>query len=132
MRRDAENRRLGRLGEEFVLDLEQRRLREQGRDDLAGRVEWIAQTKGDGIGFDILSFSEDDECERLVEVKTTGLGKFFPFYVTRTEVRCSQDTDQRYHLYRVFDFSTSPRLYVLRGSLSETCRLDPVQYRAAI
>ncbi|NLX15241.1 MAG: DUF3883 domain-containing protein [Phycisphaerales bacterium] len=132
MRRDAENRRLGRLGEEFVVEVEKQRLLAAGRDDLADRVEWVAQTRGDGIGFDILSFDERDESERLVEVKTTGLGKFFPFYVSVTEVLCSEDTGQQYHLYRVFDFSISPRLYVLRGALSATCRLDPVQYCAVI
>ena len=126
-RRDAENRKLGRLGEEFALDLEQRRLREQGRDDLAEKVEWISETRGDGIGFDILSFDEKDDSERLVEVKTTGLGKYFPFYVSSNEVRCSEACPDQYHLYRLFQFSKSPRVYVLRGALSEACRLQPEQ-----
>ncbi|MCY2926103.1 MAG: DUF3883 domain-containing protein, partial [Planctomycetota bacterium] len=131
-RRDADNRKLGRLGEKFALDLERRRLKETGRDDLAGKVEWVADTRGDGIGFDILSFDEQDESERFVEVKTTGLGKFFPFYVTSGEVRCSEACPRQYHLYRVFDFSRSPRVYVLRGALSKVCRLQPTQYRAVI
>jgi hypothetical protein len=131
-RRDAENRRLGRLGEEFVISVERRRLAELGRDDLASKVEWVAQTRGDGLGFDVLSFDERDETDRLVEVKTTGLGKFFPFYVTVNEVRCSEATMAQYHLYRVFDFGQSPRLYALNGPLSSTLRLDPVQYRASI
>ena len=131
-RRDADNRKLGKLGEKFALDLEQRRLKEQGRDDLAGRVEWIADTRGDGIGFDILSFDEKDDSERFVEVKTTGLGKFFPFYVSANEVRCSEACPEQYRLYRVFQFSKSPRVYVLRGALSEVCRLQPTQFRAVI
>jgi hypothetical protein len=32
------------------------------------------------------------------------------FYVTATEVRCSEDVADRFHLYRVFDFADSPRL----------------------
>jgi hypothetical protein len=56
-----------------VAELERRRLREAGRDDLADRVEWVAETCGDGIGFDVLSFSETDGAEKFVEVKTTGL-----------------------------------------------------------
>jgi hypothetical protein len=130
--RDAANRKLGKLGEHFVFDLERYRLRVAGRDDLAKRVVWASQDLGDGLGFDILSFDATDETERMIEVKTTGLGKFFPFYVTGNEVRCSEDVPQQYQLCRVFNFGRDPRLYILHGSLREKCQLDPVLYRAVI
>jgi hypothetical protein len=38
----------------------------------------------------------------------------------------------RFLLYRVFDFAADPRLCVLPGSLRDTCRLDPVQFRASV
>jgi hypothetical protein len=41
-RRDALNRRLGILGERFTVEVERRRLREAGRDD----VEWVAESRG--------------------------------------------------------------------------------------
>lgn len=129
---DAANRRLGNLGEQFVFDLERYRLRAAGRDDLAQRVVWASRDIGDGLGFDIISFDDADDTERKLEVKTTGLGKFFPFYVTGNEVRCSEDIPQQYHLFRVFDFGRVPRLYILHGSLRELCQLDPVLYRAVI
>lgn len=132
VRRDAENRRLGKQGEKFVFEIEKQRLLEAGRDDLAKKVEWVADTCGDGLGFDVLSFNEATGGKKYVEVKTTGLGKFFPFYVTRNEVRCSEAEPDRYNLYRVFDFSRTARLYVLPGALSKVCRLDPVQYKAAL
>jgi hypothetical protein len=128
---DAANRRLGRLGEEFVVAVERRRLRDRRRDGLAAKVEWVSQTCGDGVGFDVLSFDERDGTERFVEVKTTGQGKHFPFYVTATEVRCSEDCPYRFRLYRVFDLGRVPRVYVVPGSLKELCRLEPVAYRAA-
>src|SRR5215472_12578005 len=56
----------------------------------ADLVEWVTQTAGDGLGFDVLSFDDGDGSEKLVEVKTTGLGKYFPCSVTATEVRCSE------------------------------------------
>ena len=115
-----------------MVEVERHRLLTLGRDDLAKKVEWVAQTIGDGLGFDVLSFDELDDSERLIEVKTTGLGKYFPFYVTGNELRCSEDVQQQFHLYRVFDFARTPRLYVLQGSLRVTCRLDAVQYRAMI
>jgi hypothetical protein len=130
--RDAANRRLGRLGEELAVALERHRLRLAGREDLAQKVELVAQTVGDGLGYDVLSYDDLDESERFIEVKTTGLGKHFPFYVTGTEVRCSEDVGERFQLFRVFDFARKPRVYVLTGSLSERCRLEPTLYRATI
>ena len=128
--RDADNRRLGKLGEQFVLDIEKRRLTEAKRDDLARRVEWVSQTCGDGVGFDLLSFDEKTDAERWVEVKATGLGKYFPFYVSRNEVRCSEAEPDRYRLYRVFDFSRAPKVYVLSGALTQSCQLEATQFRA--
>jgi hypothetical protein len=132
VQRDAKNRALGRLGEEFSLSLEKRRLLNDGRDDLAAKVEWISQTCGDGLGFDILSFDTKDEGELYLEVKTTGQGKYFPFVVTENERKCSEDLDRRFCLYRVFDFARKPRVFELRGALSETCSLEAVQYRAQV
>ena len=130
--RDAANRRLGEIGEQFALDLERHRLQSAGRDDLAARVVWASHEYGDGLGYDILSFHETTGQERMIEVKATGLGKFFPFLVTANEVRCSDDLSQQYQLYRVFDLSRSPRLYILHGFLRHTCDLDPVVYRASL
>jgi hypothetical protein len=62
----------------------------------------------------------------------TGLGKSFPFRVTANEVRCSEALAARYQLYRVFDFARSPRVYVLPGSLHQSCHLVAVEYLAAI
>lgn len=130
--RDALNRQLAKLGEGFVVLLERHRLLLAGRDDLARKVLWAAVEIGDGLGFDVLSFDDRGESEKLIEVKTTGLGKFFPFYVTANEVRCSEDMADRFHLFRVFDFGRMPRVYILTGSLKANCRLEPTQYRAAI
>ncbi len=129
-RRDANNRGLGKLGEKFVVDVEKRRLTGTGRRDLAKKIEWVSDSIGDGLGYDILSFNETDDSERLIEVKTTGLGRFFPFYVSKTELRCSEDMCHAYHLYRVFEFSSSPKLFVLEGALSKSCHLEPTQYQA--
>lgn len=129
---DAANRRLGRLGEEFVFELEKYRLQLAGRDDLAHKVMWASRDIGDGLGFDIISFDEANDSERMLEVKATGLGKFFPFYVTANEVRCSEDIPHQYHLYRVFDFGRTTRLYILDGSLRQACQLQPQLYRAVM
>jgi len=130
--RDAKNKMLGQLGEQFVFDFEKTRLNSIGRDDLSEKVLLASQTLGDGLGFDIISFDETTDSEKLLEVKATGLGKYFPFYVTDNEVRCSEDVPDQYHLFRVFDFSKNPRLYILSGSLRTHCRLEPILYRASL
>ena len=129
--RDAANRDLGRRGEEFVLEFERKRLHDGGRRDLAQRIEWTAQARGDGAGYDVQSFDADGST-RLIEVKTTGLGKYFPFNVTVNEVRCSQARPREFQLYRVFNFGPDAHLYMLPGELSKSCHLDPTQYRAFV
>jgi hypothetical protein len=131
--RDAANRRLAHLSEEFVVGLERQRLILAKRDDLARRVRWVSQDIGDGLGFDILSFDEKmDDAERFLEVKATPHGLGFPFYVSANEVRCSEDVPGKFRLYRVFDFRLAPKVYVLAGSLRERCGLTPVQFVAAL
>jgi hypothetical protein len=129
--RDAANRDLGRRGEEFVLEFERRRLHEGGQRTLVNQVEWTAQIRGDGAGYDLRSFNPDGT-ERLIEVKTTGLGKYFPFNVTLNEVRCSEVRAREFHLYRVFNFGPDARMYMLPGALSSSCQLSPTQYRAFV
>ena len=65
-------------------------------------------------------------------MKTTGLGKYFPFNVTANEVRCSEANPEGFRLYRVFKFSERARLYMLPGPLERSCQLSPTQYRAFV
>ena len=89
---------------------------DEGRAHLARQIEWVSDTRGDGLGYDIQSFDADGS-PRLIEVKTTGLGKDFPFIVTANEVRVSGRDADRYQLYRLFNFGRAPHLYRLRGDL---------------
>ena len=129
--RDAANRDLGQRGEEFVLEFERKRLHDGGHHELVQRVEWTAQVRGDGAGFDVQSYNADGST-RFIEVKTTGLGKYFPFNVTVNEVRCSESRPEVFHLYRVFNFGPDARLYMLPGALSHSCHLAATQYRAFV
>src|ERR1043166_6864573 len=79
---EAANHSLGRAGEELVLQYEAQRLHKAGADRLAGKIEHVSVTKGDGLGFDVLSFEADGQ-ERLIEVKTTSFGKRTPFFVSQ-------------------------------------------------
>ena len=98
---------------------------------MSERIEHVAATQGDGLGFDVLSF-ETDGSERLIEVKTTAFGELTPFFVSRNELARSEADAPRYHLYRVFDFRDRTRLFQLPGAIAQSCRLEPTTYLARI
>jgi hypothetical protein len=83
--REARNSSLGLAGEKLIVAYEQWRLSVAGKEHLAGKVEHVSVTKGDGYGFDILSFEQSGK-ERFIEVKTTSFAKETPFFVTRNEL----------------------------------------------
>ena len=131
LEREAQNASLGQAGELFALAVEHRRLWEVGERGLADRIEHVAQSQGDGLGYDILSFEADGR-ERLIEVKTTRFGVYTPFFASKNEVAVSQDRAEQYALYRVFDYRAEPRLFIAAGSLRDQFDLEPVQYQASV
>lgn len=128
---ESRNRSLGKAGELFVLELEAQRLHAAGKRSLANRVEHVAATQGDGLGYDVLSF-ETDGRDRLIEVKTTTFGELTPFFVSRNELARSNADADRYQLYRVFDFRDRPRVFSLPGAIATHCRLDPSSFLAQL
>lgn len=126
--REASNRSLGQAGELAVMEFEYRRLRHAGNRTLAKKIEHVSNTRGDGLGFDVLSFETSGQ-ERLIEVKTTRLAEMTPFFLTRNEVEVSSVRHEHYSLYRLYRFDAGPKLFILPGSLRESCRLDPILYR---
>jgi hypothetical protein len=128
---EANNRSLGIAGEEFVLRFETARLLRAGREELAAKVERVSETRGDGLGFDILSFDISSR-ERFIEVKTTAYGASTPFFVTRNEVATSRTAREQFHLYRTFNFRKQPRLFTKQGAIEESFNLDPTLFEATI
>ena len=124
---EANNRSLGAAGEDFVLAFERARLLAQGSRKLVDRVEHVSRTKGDGLGYDILSFEASGK-ERFIEVKTTAFGKQTPFFISRNEVEFSEAFRDQFHLYRVFEFRRTPKIFDLEGAVRSRCRLDPETY----
>ncbi|MCK5769064.1 DUF3883 domain-containing protein [Algiphilus sp.] len=126
---EASNRSLGKAGEELVVSYEHHRLHRAGKRRLSERVEHVAATRGDGLGYDVLSFDLDGR-ERLIEVKTTAFAKETPFFLSRNELALSRQEADAFHLYRVFAFRRRPQLFDLPGRLEDRCQLDPVSYLA--
>ncbi|AOK15145.1 MULTISPECIES: DUF3883 domain-containing protein [Burkholderia cepacia complex] len=129
--RDERNRSLGRNGESWVVGYEEARLTESLRPDLAAKIDWISDRCGDGTGYDIMSY-EVDELSRFIEVKTTNGGSLTPFVVSRNELEFSEEAEDAFCLYRLFDFAKTPRLFILRGALSDSVHLEAIDYRARL
>lgn len=128
--RDHRNRSLGKAGEAFVFELEQRRLHASERVDLARKVRWVADVDGDGAGYDILSFDPTGN-ERLLEVKTTNGSALTPFFLSSNECAVAAELPEKWRLYRVHLFAKGPRVFSLSPPLADAVKLTPEVWRAS-
>jgi hypothetical protein len=128
---ESRNRSLGLAGELFVAEFEVRRLHAAGQKSLADRVEHVAAMRGDGLGYDVLSFEVSGQ-ERYIEVKTTDFGAATPFYVSRNEVAFSREYIDQFYLARVHEFRSAPKFFELKGAIDRNVQLDPVSYVARL
>ena len=118
-------------GEEFVMRYEVARLIAERAERLAAKVERVSVTRGDGLGYDVLSFDRSG-AERLIEVKTTRYGASTPFFVSRNELAVSREEASRYQLYRVFGFRETPKFYRKAGQIDREFAIDPAVWEALI
>lgn len=128
---EAQKRELGKAGEEFVVNLERARLVAAGENRLAASVSHVAIERGDGLGYDILSYERNSR-ERLIEVKTTKYGEYTPFYVSTNELRVSKESESMYHLYRVYSFGPEAKVFTRTGALDRTFELEPSTFLARV
>jgi hypothetical protein len=128
--RDHRNRSLGKAGEQFVIDIERRRLAGTGRADLARQVRWVAAEDGDGAGYDVLSFDLDGR-ERLLEVKTTNGSARTPFFLTRNECGLAAERPADWRIYRVHLFAKEPRIFTIAPPLEQALHLRTETWRAS-
>lgn len=127
---------IGKAGEKAAFEYEKQRLTSLGYDDLAQRVEWVADTQGDGLGYDILSFDIIDGAivERFIEVKTTTGAITKPFDVSINEVEFSEENANSFVLFRIFEFSSRSNeihFYKVQGSLRDNFQLSATNFLAS-
>jgi hypothetical protein len=127
--RDHRNRSLGKAGEAFVVDVEQRRLTDCGRPDLARKIRWVSQDDGDGAGYDVLSYAPQG-AERLIEVKTTNGSARTPFFLSRNERQVAEERPHDWRIYRVHDFAKEARIFTLTPPLENSVTLAAETWRA--
>jgi hypothetical protein len=127
LEREQTNSSLGSKGEEFVIGYEKWRLVKENKSSLADKIEWVSKND-DGAGFDILSKNIDGS-DRYIEVKTTKLSKDTPIFFSKNEYEFSKEQSEKYHLYRVFNFSEKPKMFYLKGHFDSFCQKIPVNYK---
>lgn len=136
-KRGKRNKIKGNIGEEAVILLEKNKLISLGRKDLIEDVEWASKEKGDGLGYDIVSWDVNNrEMKKIyIEVKTTEGDIKTPFDVSDTEVRVSKELSENYCIYRIFGIEKVTRkinYYIIKGDIQNNFELVPTSYKAYI
>jgi hypothetical protein len=127
---NIDNKRIGDLGELWVLKYEIEKLRQSGRHNLVGKIKHTAKDEGDGTGYDIQSFDGNGQ-KIYIEVKTTKGGKNSTFYITRTELERSKIEKENFYLYRLYNFnedSNTAEILIIKGDLTNLCEF-PTTYK---
>ena len=128
LEREQSNSKLGKSGEELVLQFEKWRLISNGMERFAEQVRWVSQEDGDGAGFDILS-KNTNGTDKYIEVKTTKLGKETPFFFSRNELLFSTKHSNDFHLFRLFNFENEAKMFIKNGSLDIICHSIPLTFK---
>lgn len=129
---ELKNKRLGLLGELFILKSEIEFLKLNGKNDLAKKIQHVSVEIGDGLGFDILSYDLLGN-EKRIEVKTTRSDISRHFYLTRNELEVSSKNPENYYLYRLFDFDSNlnkGKYYEITGDLIDSLTLEALVFIA--
>jgi hypothetical protein len=127
LEREQQNLRSGTIGEQIAIGYERWRLIHAGKDSLADKIEWISEFD-DGAGFDILS-KNDNGSDRYIEVKSTKLSKETPIFFSNGEFEFARQHTANYHLYRVFNLISNPRMFTTRGDFDSFCQKEPIQFK---
>jgi hypothetical protein len=115
-----ENKRLGDLGELWVMKHEIDKLKEANKHNLIEKIKHTSKDEGDGTGFDIQSFDKEGN-KIFIEVKTTKGKKNSTFFITRNELEKSKIEKASYYLYRLYNYNEqfdTADLLVIKGDLT--------------
>lgn len=114
------NTELGKKGEDVVVEYEKTKLIMEGREDLADKVFATREIAGNSERFDVLSYDKDGN-EKYIEVKTTKGGFNNRFHISENEVEFSEQYQDKYYLYRVYNFNAktmSADLRIIKGAIN--------------
>jgi hypothetical protein len=107
--------KVGKLGEEIVVEYEKKKLVNENRPDLADRVNWHREDAGNRTpGWDITSYDKDGQ-EIYIEVKASEGSRISDVELTINEwVQAEKHADNnKYKIYLVSDVFSNPVIEVI-------------------
>ena len=112
--------KVGKLGEEIVVEFEKKKLIKENRPDLAARVKWHREDAGNRTpGWDISSFDKNGE-EFYIEVKASEGQKISDVELTINEwVQAKNNMENnKYKVYLVSDVFSNPVIEIIDNPAS--------------
>lgn len=125
-----ENKRLGDLGELWVMKYEIEKLKNANKHNLINQIKHTSKDEGDGTGYDIQSFDREGN-KIFIEVKTTKGRQNSTFFVTRNELERSKIEKDNYYLYRLYNYNEqadTADILIIKGDLTNICEF-PTTYK---
>lgn len=118
----------GSKGEEIAVAMEQEFFISINRKDLADKVRHVSVERGDGLGYDILSFFEDGR-GKYIEVKSTTTTLNSPYYLSKNELQFLKDHSKDSFIYRFLISGGIPQVKTYSSEeVLEINEITPVQY----
>ena len=96
---------LGTAGELLVMEFENERLEKEGSTK---RAEHVAETLGDGLGYEIRSYDKYGN-EIHIEVKTTRANISDGFFMSQREKEEEKNTEHKYFVYRIYNYNEATK-----------------------
>jgi hypothetical protein len=109
--------KVGKFGEEIVVDFEKKKLIKENRPDLAAKVNWHREDAGNRTpGWDITSFNKDGQ-KLFIEVKASEGRKISDVELTINEwVQAEKNIESgQYKVYLVSDVFSNPIIEVIEN-----------------
>lgn len=100
---------------------------------ICNQIRHLSVDEGDGLGYDIKSFSFDKESlcfvDRYIEVKSTSSGINTPFYFSINEYLTAKEEAEKYFIYRLYKDGNKWNYYIINDPINKN-ETTPVSFLA--
>ncbi len=104
---------IGKLGEELAFVYEQNRLIDLGLGDYLDKIEHVSKTKGDGLGYDIISI-DSDKNPIFIEVKSTTKQIDADIFFSKSEYTQMFHMKNKYFVYRIYNLDIDSKNFEIK------------------
>ena len=126
--------KIGKLGEQLALAYERNRLKESGITDVEDKVFLTSDNPAYGNAYPCDLISVDNSGNTVyIEVKSTQGASTAPFFISKEELKFSEDHKDSYRLYRFYNVmkkATIPKFYETDGYVGDNFTLICDRYIA--